>query len=235
MIMRSKAYLSFELFMIAAVIGLNVAFLNNYATETILLKSIASLFFVLAGFCGYIRYKDNRAFSRLILIGVICCMAGDIFLALDSDGILFVCGVISFAIAHILFSVAFCKISPVKKVDIITAIVVLIGFLLFLCFFDFDFKGLFPVVILYAAIIAFMAIKALSLWPYRKYNVSGIGLLMLGGVLFLVSDLVLLFWLFGIDPAKEVQSLNWVLYYSSQLCTTAALNRYMNTFSISQT
>ena len=161
-------------------------------------------------------------------------MAGDVFLALDSDGILFVCGVISFATAHILFSVAFCQISPVKKADIIATIALLIGFLLLICLWDFDFKGLFPVVILYAVIIAFMAIKALSLWPYRSYNISNIKLLIFGGLLFLVSDLVLLFWLFGIDAVKEAQSLNWVLYYSSQLCTTVALNRSINSFSITK-
>lgn len=223
--MRSKAYLGFELLMIAAVIGLNIAFLNDYAVETILLKAIASLFFVLAGFCGYIRRKENRAFSRPMLIAVICCMAGDVFLALDSEGLLFVLGVSSFAAAHTLFTVSFCQIAPVQKADIGAAILLLIGFLLFLCFFTLDFKGLFPLVIVYAAIIAFMAIKALSLWSFRRNHVSGIKLLILGGVLFLISDLVLLFWLFGIDPAKEVQSVNWVLYYSSQLCTTAALNK----------
>lgn len=225
--MRSKAYLVFELFMIVAVIGLNIAFLNDCVAETILLKSTASLFFVLAGVCGYIRCKDNRLCFLPILIAVICCMAGDIFLALDSDGLLFVLGVISFAAAHVLFSVAFCKISPVKKTDIVATMVLLTGYFIFLCFFDLDFKGLFPIVILYAAIIAFMAIKALSLWPYRNYNVSGIKLLIIGGVLFLISDMVLLFWLFGIHPAKEVQSLNWVLYYASQLCTTTALNKFI--------
>lgn len=222
--MRLKAYLWFELFMIISVVGLNIAFLNDYATETILLKSVASLLFVLAGSCGCIHQKGKRMITRPIWIAVICCMAGDVFLALDSNGLLFVFGVVSFAVAHILFAIAFCKISPIKKTDIITTFLLLIGFVLLLCFCDFEFRGLFPVLILYAVIIAFMAIKAMSLWSYRDYHPSCIKLLISGGVLFLVSDLVLLFWLFGIEPAKEIQSLNWVLYYSSQLCTTAALN-----------
>lgn len=224
--MKSRTYLIFETFMIIAVIGLNIVFLNNYTTETILLKSFASLFFVLAGFCGYVQCKENRTSSCPILIAVICCMAGDIFLAFDSDGLLFMSGVLSFAIAHILFSITFCRIAPLKKTDIAATILLLIGFLLFLCFFNLDFKGLFPLVIVYAAIIAFMAIKALSMWPYCNGNATSIRLLILGGVLFLVSDLVLLFWLFGIDTAKEIQSLNWILYYSSQLCTTVALNKF---------
>ena len=223
--MRARAYIIFELLMIVAVIGLNIAFLNDRAAETIILKTAAGLFFVLAGLFGYVRCRENRSFSRLILMGLICCMAGDVLLALDSDGLLFVLGAASFATAHVLFSVSFCKISPVKKADIVASLLLFFGFLLFLCFFDLDFKGLFLVFILYALIIAFMAIKALSLWPYRS-NSSGIVFLILGGVLFLISDMVFLFWLFGIDPAKEIQSLNWVLYYSSQLCTTVAMNRF---------
>ena len=211
--MKSKIYLIFEVFMIIAVIGLNIAFLNNYTTETILLKSFASLFFVLAGFCGYIQCKENRTLSCPILIAVICCMAGDVFLAFDSDGLLFMSGALSFAVAHILFSITFCRIAPLKKTDIIATILSLIGFLLFLCFFNLDFKGLFPLVIVYAAIIAFMAIKARSMWSCCNGNAYSIKLLILGGALFLVSDLVLLFWLFGINAAKEIQSLNWILYY----------------------
>ena len=170
--MKLKAYLVFELFMIITVIGLNIAFLNDYAVETILLKSTASLFFVMAAFCGYIRCKENRLFSRFILIAVICCMAGDVLLALDSTGILFVLGIISFAAAHVFFSVAFCKISPVKKADFIASFMFLIVFLLLLPFGNFNFKGLFPVLILYAAIISFMVIKALSMWQYHNCNVQ---------------------------------------------------------------
>lgn len=221
--MKAKTYLIFELLMAAALIGLNAAFLCDHATEAILLKTAASLFFVLAGFCGYMQSKENLMFSRLMLIGFICCMAGDVFLALDSGGILFVLGVASFAAAHILFFIAFCRVSPVKKTDMAAAAVLLIGLVLLLCLGNFDFKGLFPVLILYAAIISFMVIKALSLWRCRK-EVSGVKLLMAGALLFLISDMVLLFWLFGIDTAREVQSVNWVLYYAAQGCLTAALN-----------
>jgi len=230
-IKKIKAYLGFEVLMIVSVVGLNIAFFFDHAAEAIIFKSAAGLFFVAAGLCGYLQNKDNRAFFRPVFIAILCCMAGDVFLALDSDGLLFLLGVVSFGAAHVLFSVAFCKKSPVKKTDIVAAAVLLLGFTLSLFFVDLEFRGLLPVVILYAAIIAFMAIKALSLWPYRKEEPACIKLLTVGGVLFLISDLVLLFWLFGTDPQKPVQSVNWVLYYSSQLCTTAALNEYVSVTS----
>lgn len=222
--MKKKTYLVFELLMAVALIGLNISFLSNNATGTVLFKSAASLFFVLAGFCGYIKNVENKLFSRLMLYGYICCMAGDIFLALDSSGILFVFGVASFAGAHILYSVAFCKVSPVKKTDIPLMLVLFAGLVMLLCLGNFDFQGLFPVLIIYSAIISFMVIKALSLLRCQNNKLSGVKLVIAGSILFLVSDIVLLFWLFGIGAAKEVQCVNWVLYYTAQGCLAAALN-----------
>ncbi len=222
--MKAKAYLIFEVFMAAALIGLNVAFLGDYATWAIVMKAVTSLFFILAGFCGYRRSKENQTFSRLLMIAFVCCMAGDVLLALDSSGLLFVIGVISFAGAHILFSVAFCRISPVKKTDIIAMAVLFAGSTLLLCLGNFEFQGLLPVLVLYAAIISFMVIKALSLWRCRKGRAIGIKLIMAGGVFFILSDFLLLYWLFGIDMPRSVQSVNWVLYYLAQGCLTAALN-----------
>lgn len=223
--MRAKAYLMFEILMFVALLGLNIAFLNDFSAGIILFKSAASLFFVLAGVCGYIRNKDNRKFSRSMLIGFCCCMAGDVFLALDSSGILFVLGVVSFAAAHVLFSVAFCRVCPAAKRDIAATAVVFAGCVLLLCLGNFEFQGLFPVLLGYAMVISFMVVKALSLWPTRQKGKHGVMLIMIGGVLFLLSDMVLLFWLFGIGVAKEVQSVNWVLYYLAQGCLAAALNK----------
>lgn len=231
--MRAKTYLVFELLMAAALVGLNVAYFCDFSTGAILFKAVASVFFVLAGFCGYRKDKANRDFSRLMLIGFICCMAGDILLALDDSGILFVLGVVSFAAAHVLFSVAFCRRRAVTKTDIAAMVVLFAGLLLVLCLGKslgkFDFKGLFPVLAGYAAIISFMVIKALSLRHCSREEVPGAKLIIPGGVFFLLSDALLLFCLFGIGietgVVQVIQSINWVLYYLAQGCLTAALNR----------
>lgn len=69
-----------------------------------------------------------------------------------------------------------------------------------------------------------MTVKALSFRQYYRERKPSETLTMLGGVLFLLSDIVLLFWLFGIGVPKEVQSVNWVLYYLAQGCLTTAVN-----------
>lgn len=222
--MRAKIYLIFEVLMFAALLALNIAFLNDFFTGAVLFKAMASLFFVMAGICGYVQNRDNRKFSRLLLIAFVCCMLGDVFLALDSSGILFVLGVASFAAAHVLFSIAFCSVCTVTRMDLVMTVAAFVSFVLVLCLGNFDFQGLFVILIGYAAVISFMVVKALSLWKCREKNRCGTVLIMSGGVLFVLSDLVLLFWLFGIGIPKEVQTINWVLYYLAQCCLTASLN-----------
>lgn len=222
--MRAKIYLIFEVLMFVALLALNIAFLNDFFAGAVLFKAMASLFFVIAGICGYVQNRDNRKFSGLLLIAFFCCMLGDVFLALDSSGILFVLGVASFAAAHVLFSIAFCSVCAVTRTDIVVALAVFVSFVLLLCLGNFDFQGLFFILIGYAAVISFMVVKALSLWKCREKNWHGTVLIMFGGVFFVLSDLVLLYWLFGVGMGKEVQTINWVLYYLAQGCLTASLN-----------
>lgn len=211
--------------MLVSLGGLIAAFQSDFALGTILLKSAASVFFVLAGLYGVRKIKSSRKVSGTMLAALVCSLAGDVFLVLDEgEGILFVLGVVSFAAAHILFSRAFSIVSGVQKMDIVAVVFVFAGLILMLFLGNFDFQGLLPVLIGYAAIISFMMVKALSLWRCRQGRERFVWLVMLGGVLFLASDIVLLFWLFGTGMPKEVQSVNWILYYLAQGCLSASLN-----------
>ena len=220
-----KTYLIFEILMLAALTGLICAFQNDKPLLTVTLKSSASLCFVLTGVCGWVSQKDNRKFSQTMLAAFACSMAGDVLLALDKNqGILFILGVVCFAAAHVLFSISFCRMQPVTKKDIITTVGVFFALLFILMLGTFDFQGLLPVIIAYAAIISFMTVKALSLKKCRQPGTKTSALIMSGGVLFLLSDIVLLFWLFGIQTPKEAQSFNWVLYYLAQGCLAGSLS-----------
>ena len=218
-------YLIFLGAMLTALFGLITAFHFDLFVWTVLLKALTSLFFVLAGLAGYIKNPDRRFFSGPVLAAFLCSMAGDILLAIDrTQGILFVLGVVSFAGAHILFSISFCRICAVKKTDVICTIAVYFVLLSLLLTGDFDFQGLLPVLIGYAAVISFMLVKALSLWRCRHRNLKVSLLVMAGGVLFLLSDVVLLYWLFGIGMPEGVQWANWILYYMAQGCLSASLS-----------
>lgn len=219
-------YLIFEVLMLVSMGGLVFVFQNNLDGWVVVFKSFASLFFVLAGMCGYIKSKQNKKFSQNMMAALVCSMAGDVFLALDkNEGILFVLGVASFALAHIMFSISFCRESAVRKLDFVGMFFLFAVETLILSLGNFEFQGLFPILVVYAAIISFMVIKALSLWKCRDGKERTVYLIMAGSVLFLLSDNVLLFWLFGIGTPKEVQVVNWLLYYLAQGCLSASLNK----------
>lgn len=211
--------------MLLALAGLLAAFHFDWSAGVVLFKAFASLFFVLAGTCGYMGDKDRRFFSKPVLIALISSMVGDVLLALDqTQGILFVLGVVSFAAAHVLFSVSFCRVCAVEKRDVVWTVVVFALLVPLLLFGNFNFHGLLPVLLGYAAVISFMMVKALSMWRCRKTQKKASVLIMSGGVLFLLSDVVLLFWLFGVGMPEGVQWINWILYYAAQGCLSASLS-----------
>lgn len=217
--------LIFEGLMFLSVAGLLAAFHYDLSAGTILFKTLASLFFVLTGVWGYKGDEDKRFFSKPVLIALLCSMAGDVLLALDrTQGILFVLGVAGFAGAHVMFSLAFCRVCTVRKTDLVWTFVVFVQLVLLLVLGDFDFHGLLPVLIGYAAVISFMIVKALSFWRCRQEQKRTSALIMPGGVLFLLSDIVLLFWLFGVGMPEGVQWVNWILYYLAQGCLAASLS-----------
>ncbi len=218
-------YLILEILMMISLAGLIAVFQNDLIGWTILLKSLTSLFFVLAGLCGYIKRKQNKKISGNMILALFCSMAGDVFLALDkNEGILFVLGVVSFALAHVMFSIAFCRASVIKKADFVGMFLIFGVEMLILCVGNFDFQGLFPVLTGYAAVISFMVMKAFSLWRCRQGRERAVSMIIAGSILFLLSDILLLFWLFGIGMPKEIQSVNWLLYYLAQGCLSASLS-----------
>lgn len=219
------AYLVFEGLMLPALAGLLAAFHFKSFFWTILLKTLTSLLFVLAGSCGYIRHKEKRVFSRPLFLALLCSMAGDVLLAIDrTQGIFFVLGVACFAAAHVLYSFSFCRVCAVVKSDLIWTFIIFAELVFLLVLGDFDFHGLFPVLLGYAAVISFMTVKAWSLFRCSKEQGKASVLIMSGGLLFLFSDIVLLFWLFGIGIPEGAQWVNWILYYLAQGCLSAALS-----------
>ncbi len=225
-------YLIAEVLMIISVGGLIGARQAGLVEWEIIFKSAASLFFVMEGFLGYLKAKKNRKVYLYIFLALIFSMGGDVFLALDTNkGIMFISGVASFAIAHIMFIIAFSKMSKIRKADFAVAGVIIAVLLTIMYVGTFNFKGLLPVIIAYVIIISFMVSKALSLWRCRKGKECVVGLMMAGGVFFLISDLILLFVMFGTGVPKIAQSVNLIVYYLGQLFQARALNISSESFS----
>lgn len=219
-------YKVFDIFSAIFCFGLIAAYYAELSAASIILKTAASVCFLIAGTFGYTVHRDKKGSALKMLSAFLLSAIGDVLLALDKDqGLLFILGVASFAAAHVMFLITYCSISPVKKTDIIWTAVVVLGLLALLLFGNFEYHGLLPVLIGYTVIVSFMMIKALSLWRSREGREKAAYLIMAGGVLFLLSDVFLLFCLFGKDCPPVIQAINWIIYYGAQICLTLAFNR----------
>lgn len=213
-------------FMCIFVCGLIAAFHLGWSAVSIALKTLASACFFVLGLFLYRRMERNRLAGKFMIMAFFCSLCGDVLLALDrNNGIMFVIGVASFAAAHILFSVSFCKMKGLAKADAAVTLALFMITLAILVFGgEFDYQGLFAVLVAYAAIISFMVAKALSLGKSTVISGNAAKLIAVGAVLFLISDIILLYWLFGINMPPIVQSANWGFYYAAQACLAGSMS-----------
>lgn len=193
----------------AKILGITATFVG--------LKGLASVFFIATGIASYHKVKRNKKYCIWILLGLIFSLGGDIFMELSkAQGILFVSGIGSFAIAHIMYSIGFCSLKKITGKDILLFITIVTPFILILKFGGFEYDGLQLVVIGYTLLISFMVSKAISIHCYYKGNEKAVVMTILGTVMFLVSDIILLFSLFSKFNYTELTYVNLLFYYIGQ-------------------
>lgn len=187
-----------------------------------IIKTITSLLFISVCVCGYKSIYSNSQYFIFILMALIASLVGDIFLAFNnnqSDEIskMFIYGLISFSIAHILFSLAFATLTPVLIKHILLFILISsISILLLKLIKGFNFKGAYKLVITYSIIISFMLTRALSLTELIHKDFLSITLIIVGACLFFISDLILCFIYFHKKSPSYMTALNLLCYYVGQ-------------------
>ena len=179
------------------------------------------------GFALYNKEKELKGMIALV-IGLFFAMLGDILLG---KGTMFAVGAGLFALGHVGYYVSYCLLNKKNKLDFIISGAIFIATVLFLTFFPLlSFPDLLMRVVcyVYAAIISLMVGKAISNYINIKNIVNLV--LMIGGIMFFISDFMLV-----LDWFTEIGS--WTgrvcmgLYYPAQ-CVLAfspcviILNKY---------
>lgn len=161
-------------------------------------KSIDSVLFVLCGVFNVVYsgavLKSNykKMFGILLLVGLVFACIGDILL-IDN----FIMGAIFFAIGHVLFVASFCFESKLRVRDVIIGVAIFIGaFLVIELYKGFNFDGMKVLILVYALIISLMLGKAISN-AFNDNDKAVKLLVVIGASLFFISDLMLLFYVFG--------------------------------------
>lgn len=183
--------------------------------SVLLAKSATSCCFCLIAWLRYGMSSDKRV-DQWLVSALSMSLLGDIALALNGD-IFFLAGVGLFGLAHVCYLIAFWKIngSKMSLVNIAGAVCIFIGLIPVLFLSSLDYGTMFGPVIGYSCVISLMTGNALSVIYNRKYQNVGQWFIV-GSFLFVVSDVILVCYLFDNTQVAVRQVVNWLFYYLAQ-------------------
>lgn len=185
------------------------------------LKGCASAFFVLLGLVCYTQ--NSTSFGKLIFIGLILGMVGDIFLNLRNqyDGAasrkIFAIGILAFLSGHFFYIAALIRQNTaiILFSAIFTAVISVLSIPPLMKRIDAPSKGLKIFGYVYLIIVIAMFSCALSL--LIKSGVSPLSVMFtVGGLLFTVSDFIMIYYSFG-KKIRPLRAINLLSYYAAQL------------------
>ena len=166
---------------ILIVSGLVVSEYYNFKIGEYIFKPVAALSFV---FISFKLGALESGYGRLILFSLALCAVGDILLLNRKLKISFFCGMLVFAIAHLLFSLSFIKSSTFAFASLVTFLPLImilgcINFMYLLPRVPHKFK---PFILLYGLAIFMMITSAYTFMYEQK-------LILIAAIFFVLSDI----------------------------------------------
>lgn len=158
----------------------------------------------------YYALKIRHSYSRLILMGLLFSLAGDILLMLPYH--LFLFGLIAFLIGHIWYILAFVKGRSIKLRRPSLLFFITYGIIIFLILLPHVGKLKMPV-LMYILVILIMGWQAFERWNEKRQ--TGEILALCGALFFILSDTVLAINRF-IEPFTWGRVLNLSTYFFAQ-------------------
>ncbi len=189
----------------------------------ITIKSITSTIFVLIGFINLvyaIKQKVNLKYPIMQFVGLVFAMLGDVILEVH-----FITGAVIFAIGHVMFFISYGMLEKFSYKDLIYGGVIFVPSLLFMVlapFFEYGGVGMEIVCVIYALIISLMVGKAIANVAKNRSLLNII--IMIGSIMFFLSDLMLLLNVFGGLPVVGIICL--ALYYPAEFLLAFAIFIY---------
>jgi uncharacterized membrane protein YhhN len=147
-------------------------------------KATLSLLFIVV---AAIQPNPIMPYSRFLIFGLFCCLAGDVLLALPQKR-MFLAGLVAFLLGHVFYALAFFAAANLTFWIVLGA--VLIGPVS-----TFIYRWLRPhlgdmrvPVLFYVVIISVMVMGALALWGQGPPNITGRIMVLIGAGCFYASD-----------------------------------------------
>ncbi|GEM_PF-6388455 len=206
-------------------LGLRTA--ANADVMYIVSKALCSAVFVTVGVIAFARNKKHGKYGLLLLISIMCGMAGDVLLALSvtKGNAFFISGLAMFFADAVLIVISLYQQDGFNWLEIVIA-AVLSGLSAWLLLSNADLGALTVPVLVYMAAIMLAAGKAVSVGVYKKLHGTAAVLLICGVLLWMLSDVALALEMF-IDVTKLFKAISPLIYLTGG---NTALD-YINGFS----
>lgn len=199
---------------------------HRSAVFTLGWKALSSLCFVSIGISWMLN--AHQSYGIFMVIGLILGMAGDVFLNLppcdpDRKDLWFLAGLGSFLMGHLAYVYALYHTDMPVSIMLL-AVGAIIAFILLSMLQKrkiVDLDKMFVPAFLYAVVILFFEFQCLS-WLVEEISTFTV-LLNAGALLFVISDMILLFILFGNRDTKTMSCMNLTTYYFAQICLATSI------------
>lgn len=228
---------------IAATILFLVVRVKKGGIPGLLTKTLASIFFILtAVFACVAKPEAISSYGIYIVVGLVFGMLGDIWLDLkwvypDDNDIYTYSGMVSFGLGHVFFLYAIYSVSGIMALNIWYFFVPLIVAILFgivAILMEKPMKleyGNFKIISMsYGAILAFMTLASGAAFNQSGYKNKLWLMMTLGGIFFIISDLILSGIYFDKNKSKNTPInviLNHVTYYIAQFLIASSIMFYI--------
>lgn len=186
----------------------------------IIIKTLTSFMFVVIVFFGIKYYLPSCL--NLVIIPFILCMIGDILLAynsIKSSRKTFIFGIIAFSFAHICFSIILICFCPIKLYNFVIPLVSFVFTFMIINMESMCVENNIKVfVLIYSLIIGLFLGKSMdvclisSLYKNVIYPINPY-LILMGALLFYISDIILLFLYFYKKRHHLLGVFNYITYY----------------------
>ena len=190
---------------------------NGPPIQIYIFKPLTMVFILLI---AVLKTKEAPAFYAFAIIaGLVCSMAGDIFLMLPSDQ--FILGLISFLIAHLFYIAAFTYGRKIRPAPWLLIPFVLYGILIYGILSPYLGEMKLPVAA-YIVVILVMGWRAWERWSQTAEKTALLAFL--GAILFIISDSVLALNRFR-EPFEVARALNLSTYFAAQWLIALSISK----------
>jgi len=190
--------------------------------QAFFMKALASFGFIMVFVNASFERDVLKLFIFLFLLGLVSGLLGDLFLALrplrpkDENEMLINRGILAFSIGHIFYFFGLLMISDFHYMAIVVSVAVTSLVIIMSYVLKFDMKNNQIPSYIYSFLIFLMVGQAIGLSMVEGFS-GGPLIIMIGAILFGLSDLILApIYFKGVEDKKMIV-LNLTTYYSAQL------------------